>query len=318
MRRALIPLTLIVTSCAFAAGESHWSCMAEFVLMRRAEIQDHKLVMDSNKVPCDPCDHQDVLTAARLVHELDYEPGIRVGLGYDRERTWSLDFNYLWIPEWEGSHSVHDTGALSFPGGFSSDFTSADRAKGEYESHFQNGEANWWSHVTPRDINYFSVSWLAGLRYDNLNEHFKLIFHKGTNRSSYNIHTQNYLLGPQLGLNIQWNPIEHLGWDFTVKMGEMLNYARNKVFMGDEDNTVALRHFRRQECNAAFMTDVALQLGYEWFSHLNTHVGYEMIYLSGLAIAGDQIDKRPKSTSRLLTNGDAIIHGLFLGLKYTF
>lgn len=315
-------MPLSVVAAPMPPEENTWVFLGEFIFFRRTDIHNHKLVLNSEKVTCNVCNDFSVLDARQLMEEFHYEPGYRVGVSFNRAKSWTLEATYFTLAEWEGQRSVSGNGTLSFPfsdSNYTQDYTQADHARGEYESRFYNAEFNYWKHATPRDENYASLAWMLGLRYAYLPETFNLIFHKGEDRSNYKIKTQNFMGGVQAGVDIQWMPTTRLSWDLVAKIGEMLNLARDKVFLGDQNNTVTLRRFKKHEYNGTFFVDLAVTLGYTFPSWMNTHVGYQMIYLTGLALAPEQVDKRAGGhAGRLLVNGEAIIHGLYAGLLFSF
>ncbi|MBS0604017.1 MAG: hypothetical protein JSS60_03150 [Verrucomicrobia bacterium] len=302
----------------------HWSLLGDFVLMRRSDIHNHKLVEDDNKFQCPGrCPNFTVINNEDLVHDFDFEPGFRVGLTFMSDPKNSFEGNFLYLQPWHGEKKRHGNQSLSFPlsnSDYSQDFTNADEAHAEYDSHFWDLEMNYWRHFNPRRIDYFSLSGIAGLRYFHWDEEFKLTMVNPPDKSSYNIHTKNRMLGMQLGLDFQINPTRWLSWEIFAKAGLFANHTEQKQFMGDLDNTVTLRDSERQKRALGVYTDVAAQIGFQCFEHVNLHGGYQAMFFSGLALAPEQISHRVKKDAgkKDHTNGNAIIHGLFIGLVWSF
>ena len=114
---------------------------------------------------------------------------------------------------------------------FTVDFENAFESNGRYKSHYQEAEFNFWNHLTPRKGEYFSGSWLFGVRYMDLKERFNLAFFNdeiphtslfdpaSARESNYNIETKNRMGALQLGADLQMNPAKHWSWDVLLKWG---------------------------------------------------------------------------------------------------
>ena len=100
---------------------------------------------------------------------------------------------------------------------FGFDYHKASKAEAKYETRLQNGEFNYWGHVTPQRVNYFSFSWNAGFRFIYLRENLRLRFFRAEESSPYTIDTFNSLYGVQLGAMLQINPSSCWTWTFMIK-----------------------------------------------------------------------------------------------------
>lgn len=316
---------------------NHFSLTGEFVYMRRQVTHDHEIVRDSNKTIC-MCPNFRVLGTEKLVQKFGFEPGYRVGAAFMKDQNSTLEATYLFISEWHADKDIHGSNSLNFPfdnSNYTHDFKNASTAVGKYDSRFYNVEINYWRHVTPRRANYFSISWILGARYINLRERFGLAYTRGTNTSDYDINTKNQLWGGQAGGNVQINPIRKLSWDITMKIAGFYNFMTESTFLGDLNNTVVLRNFKAHKGSGTFLSDIAASLTYQCFKHLNVHIGYQFMYLSGLALAPEQMQKRTveehhhddgdndrddrkRMEQHLYDDGDIIIQGVFVGLTLSF
>lgn len=294
-------------------ARGHLSLLGDFVYMRRTQIHDHDLVK---------AHHHTVIDAKDLLNKFEFEPGYRVSLTFMPSDKNSFEAIYLDLQPWHGEKKKHYSD-LHFPfshSGYSHDFTDAETAHAKYKSHFWDAEFNYWRNFTPRNANYFALSGIVGFRYLQLNESFKLSMIRQPNKSSYSIHTDNRMYGLQLGLDFQMNPMRWLSWDFFAKVGFFANDTEQKQFLGDLDNRVTLRHSKKHAWESGFFTDVSAQLGFNFLKYFNLHGGYQMMFLSGLAIAPEQVSNHVGSNAGKedKTNGTAIIHGLFAGLTISF
>ncbi len=301
----------------------HWSILADFVYMRRTELHNRGLVDRFSPGEGCPCDERRVMNTKNLLHDFDFEPGYRVGLAYQPTDEWALEGNFLCLEEWEGHDTKHGNNTLSFPfRNYTStiDYRNASFARAVYKSHFYSAEFNFWRDITPRKVDYFSFSWILGLRYIHLNEFFNLAFVTGLDESNYKIRTRNRLGGPQIGACLEWNPTKQINWNFTAKFAPLANRCEQKTFLGDDNNTIVIRRFTKHHWAATFLADIAASVGYRFTSHFNIHAGYQMIYLTGVALAPEQISKslEPDAHKKVSTAGNALVHGLFTGIIFSF
>ncbi len=326
-KTALSAFTLGISSVSFAQDcytDNTWGLVGEWTMMRRSLLHSERIVKSDSDTSCTGCDDDDsVLSTGPLVSEFDYEPGFRVGAYYHPSERRSLELLYLDCGKWHSEKEVNGDDDLSFPFkccNYTHDFREASEAKAKYNSNFWTAEFNYWRHVTPRFEDYFSVSWLAGLRYVNLHEKFNVAFLRDANESHYRISVENYMPGIQLGGNVQFNPQRSWSWDLTAKIGVLVDIAEQKTYLGDYNDSVTLRNHEGEKTGATFLAEVAAALAYQFNTHFNIHGGYQMLYLSGIALAPEQISKRtgPHSGSACNLDGQAIVHGWFLGLSFGF
>jgi hypothetical protein len=259
-----------------------------------------------------------------LVNKFDFEPGYRVALTFTPSPKNSIEANFMYLKPWHGQENVYGNANLSFPfttTGYDQDFTGASEAIAKYTSHFWDAELNYWRNFAPRLATYFGLSGIAGLRYFNLNETFKQTMITPPDTSSYNIHTKNRLGGAQVGLDFQMNPTKWLTWEAFGKVGFFGNATEQHQFLGDLDNTVALRDSKRSETQWGFFTDVAAQVAFRFFhDHFSIHGGYQMLFFTGLSLAPEQISRSVSANAgkKDYTHGKAIIHGLYAGIGVRF
>ncbi len=338
MRWSLFPLLLIASpvcvharSCAHDdwSMNNHWLVTGDCVYLRRAEIHSKSLVKkEVCQTPSSPsspsvCTSNKVLSSERLQQEFDFEPGFRVGLSCMIDKCSTFEGNYLQIKEWEAQRCVKGNSNLFFPfenSNYTNDFFDADAVDATYQSRYCSAEVNYWRHLSPRRENYFSFSWIAGLRYMNIKETSKLAFTKRADKSDFDVRTQNHLYGVQLGADLQMNPMRCLSWDFLAKVGACLNHASLKDFLGDNNNTTVLRNTSSRGDWGAFFTEVYAILTYQLSRYLNVHAGYQMIFLSGLVLAPEHMDRDtcPSSGREFEANGEAILHGFYGGISIGF
>lgn len=356
--RILLPLGVLLTTNLFAddwSFNNHWSVYGEAVYMRREMLHKKPLVKERELVPPPPppapapspapspapapspfpapvpspapppprFTQETVVTTRSLVHEFNFEPGYRLGASY-MERTWSVEGVYLWLNEWKGDKHKTGRSNLNYPfnnPNLAPGLRNADSAQAIYTSQFWTAEANYWRHVTPRRADYFSFSWIAGLRYVQLNEKCEVAFDKRfQGKSEYDVHTKNYMPGPQVGLDIQVNPYRQWSWDFFGKIGGLLNYNRQKTFLAEENDATVLRDTKRQNYSAALFIELGASLAWQFWSHMNLHLGYEVFYMSGVALAPERLSRSSSDhhAEKADPDGQLLIDGAFLGITIGF
>jgi hypothetical protein len=305
---------------------NHLELVGDFLYMRRAEIQNKTLVKDADKKQrlCPgECPNHTVMNTRNLVNDFEFEPGYRVGMMFSINRANGFEMNYLYLQPWHGKKKVRGDEDLSFPfrhADYTTDFHDASAAIAKYKSHFWDAEINYCRFMSPRGVDCFSVTGLAGFRYFHLNESFKLKMFHPPDQSSYKVRTKNRIYGAQVGLDFQWNPTRWLSWDFFAKVGGMADDSEQSTFLGDEDNTVILHDFRKHSWEAGIFTDVAAEFAIHFCRFISLHAGYQCMFFSGLTLAPSQVSQKTHrhSGDRVYDHGTAVIHGMFAGIIFAF
>jgi hypothetical protein len=314
---SLCTLSLFGAEDDWALNNS-FTLYGDFAYFKREQSHKHKLVIDSSTTDCN-CRFPSC-NAVGLVRNFDFEPGFKAGATYmTRHTVW--DFFYLWINPWEGHCLRSAPRSLIFSvknPGITADFNKADEGSAHYTSQFQNCELNFFRYVTVRHGDYFSSAWMVGLRYMNLRESLDISFIKEGRKSSYKVHTMNHIPTPQIGGLIAWNPTSKLSWDLLFKVGVGFDAGEQKTFLGDLNNTVVVRDDEKSGFSTPFLAEAGITLSYQPLSYLNLHAAYQVIYLSGVALAPDQLVKSSHHTPRYRANGAPLIHGLTAGLGWSF
>ncbi len=322
----LIPLYFTCGSLCgaeFSRLDHHWNFVADAVFMRRSEINDKPIVKDSNKERvCNDCDFA-VISTKGLIQHFDFDPGFRASVVYTEDVKNSFEAVFLWVRPWHATRHANGDRSLFFPfdsSNYAFDYYQASKAHVECHSRFWDGELNYWRHFSPRYTDFFSLSGIMGLRYFHLNESFKLTFTKPPSTSDYSLHTENDVFGFQMGLNLQMAPTSRISWDFTAKVGAMVNRAKKRDLLQDYDNTLVLQRFNRQKWQRGLFADMLAQVGYQFKEPFNMHAGYELIILSGLALAPEQTshDVGSGAGKGVYTSGYIFIHGFSLGATFSF
>ncbi|NGX37446.1 MAG: hypothetical protein K1000chlam2_00602 [Chlamydiae bacterium] len=326
--RKLFPATLLLI-CANLQADDYWcldkhvSIRGDYGYIRRQEIRDLRLVEDTSVMQelNGNLKAKKVMDTEDLVDQFGWESAIRGGLTYHSSECASLEALYTYFYPWEGTRTVKADGTLQIPfEEFSifSDYVNADRAEGKYKSQLQNGEFNYWGHLTPQRVNYFSFSWNLGFRAMYLREDLDLLFTKGSNQSLYSIDTYDILYGAQLGAVLEVNPTCHWTWSFMLKGAGFFNVARNEVCIRDENNEVTLREYTKRKWTDSWLLEAYGEIAYHWNSWLRFQFGYQGFILTGLVLAPEQRDVRATTSRRIKDKGQIVIDGMYAGLTLSF
>jgi len=281
------------------APKACWVLSADLMGLTRTRASDQTLVKDC----VDACSVLDV-------HDLNfgYDLGLRVGAirlpGGCGGCAWEI--GYMGLPNWSTTDSV--SGHLIFCGpGFTVEVNPANFVA-HYESSLHSLEAN----VRPFQAAVCGAqcSWFVGFRYFRLDESFVISETIAPIPNVLNIHTQNNLFGGQMGANIL---MMDRGGPFylesVVKFGLYGNaYGQTTA------SAVVGPAVEASDTNLAFAGEFLFAAGYRVNCHFDLRVGYQILGLSGVALAPDQmrLSDIPNDCAYLQT-GQLIAHGAFLG-----
>ncbi|MBS0620398.1 MAG: hypothetical protein JSS61_02945 [Verrucomicrobia bacterium] len=261
------------------------------------------------------------MSSKNLLQKMDWEPGYRVSALATPKEHFSLEAVFFYLQPWVGEKHVNGDAKLRLgfvPADYTEDYRDASLAKGRYHSQFWDAEFNYWRNYSPRLADYFAFSLIFGARYFHLNESLKLKFVRPPDSSDYKIHTYNHIYALQVGFDLQINPVDWLTWDIVAKVGPLATCGKQRTHLRDENNTVTLRHYEREKWQSGIFTDVSASMGFQIKDILNLHVGYEMLFLSGIALPPNQVFKEADAGKKVEVNGTAIIHGVFAGATLSF
>ncbi|GAB4190557.1 MAG: hypothetical protein Tsb0015_11870 [Simkaniaceae bacterium] len=320
-----------------------YSLLAEAVYLKRVKLENKCLaevapeiillpdggIIPLTVVQCNEPEGTCLLDTDDLMDKMGYVPGMRLTLSVTQGLEHTVDARYLGVLFWKGEDSAKCPGGVSFPFKSQSDsqgsdilidvddWVGADKAKGIYRSHLLSADLNYWNHVTPKKINYFSFAWTVGLRYLQVNEKFKLNFQKGSSASDWKITTENVMFGFQTGLEFDVNPTCNFTWGLQWRLGALGNNAQQSTLMKDFDNTEIIRDFQPCGLHYTFLVELAPFISFTFGNHGILRFSYELLYLSDLALAPNQLGFS-QSTPFLSHHGEALYHGGFLGLGFIF
>ncbi|MEN6459264.1 MAG: BBP7 family outer membrane beta-barrel protein [Thermoguttaceae bacterium] len=176
------------------------------------------------------------------------------------------------------------------------------------------------------------ISYLYGLRFMKIDETFR--FHglgltethdsSGTlidsvvNSGEYDVCTHNNLLGLQIGADMMFRECRW-SWGLRAKVGPYVNFADqvSNVAAGVDGETPDFsQHLSSARHVAALIGEVGLTATYKFRPNLVGRASYDMMWVTGLALAPEQLQFAVSPVNQINTNGTAVMHGPSLGLEW--
>lgn len=304
--------------------DDHFDATLDFLIVQRKAVKKKTLALDLNKASCICNDDGTVLTSTELMNRFHWEPGVKFDICYTPSDRRSVEVSAAWVAKWH-SHAVRTANqSLAFPfesDTYTEDYNSASRVRGSYSSQLWDFEGNYWSHVTPRGEDIFSVSAIAGIRGMYLGEHSRLTYTTPPDTSDYHSRTKNRLCGLQGGLCFQWNPGSHdrWSWELIPKAGILANWAANYVWLGDRNNTTVVRCSEKSKVKETYLLDGDIRFSYHPH-RANIHIGYRLIGLWNVALATTQLNESThfKEASQLRDGNHVFFHIGYIGFGWLF
>ena len=270
-------------------------------------------------------------------------PGVRLFYGELGPDCMGWEVGYLGVYGMFGAVDRSSlTDSLVIPGdlgGNTPGWTSADEVRPTYASSLNTVEANiftyrccpecssdsfLWSHLGNKPVCHCS-NWLFGFRWAGLEEQADLnvLCCRVTNDvfTSYSVRTSSQMLGPQVGFRgrRQWKNWAVEGWAKAMLAGTLLSSNADPISSSLAPTTIIRPARRLNDAGVGFLGDlnytVTRRLNDTWWLRL----GYNMIWLSGVALAPDQWDFTNQlptlGGTTLVGGGGVFLHGVNLGLE---
>jgi hypothetical protein len=220
--------------------------------------------------------------------------------------------------------------------GINESFSGATDSQYRYDSYFNSFELNY--HVKQRMLrdrmelepngNWVrraqpsrTLSYLAGLRYFNLDEHLNWdafgipdVDDDNANETGvYDIKTGNHMIGTQLGLGAAY---ETSRWSIgaQVKGGMYLNILDLDSEFSVTGNLTSGRTDLQGE-ELSFIGEGSLYGKYHILPNFSLRVGMELLHVSGIALAPAQIDFIPSGSPYISQNNEAVYLGGSIGFE---
>ena len=202
-----------------------------------------------------------------------------------------------------------------------------------YRSSVDNVELNVRHRVLMERPSHIAVSVLWGGRYNAVREQFRYFSTSATpvdpTTNTVNLRTTNDLWGFQIGgqIDLCWDP----GWhtEFEIKGGVALNRAVLEGSYNIQDEGGAggsgglVNYSGRVDKDVTSWTgEMRLTMVYQFGQHLTTHVGYEALILSEIALASRNFETDLSILANgpwAINNGGSVVfHGPSAGFTFAW
>ncbi len=279
-----------VDDCCCECWSPSWYAMADALWLQRD--RDNTVVLAEERTPG--------LTTAGFITthgvDFDYEPGMRVTLGRAMcpESTWEI--SYYGLQDWDESATTTRAAGNSFSStilfGPTTGSTTTESIVSDFSTQLHGAELNlrqWFS--------CWQTTFLAGVRYMHLNDQILLrgfdgAGGTGTLNERARIEGNNNLIGLQLGGDRTWRH-NRLSVQLEGKAGLFLNFTEQRM---NDDLLVVNPGFLvgryidtdRDDVALASIIDLSLIGNYRITEHIWLRGGYQVMVVSGLALAPGQ------------------------------
>jgi hypothetical protein len=313
------------------------SCASNFVAHRPNGIY---AIADFAPMTYDPNHNVDIarfgatgdpaLTTGDIGYEFDagakmtlgyvYSPCVRIEATWFGTYSWEDDFALRNLDGNGGLGTIGDlntilSGFTDIPGLAGNDLVSL----GMY-SAFNSQEINirYWVDVPPGP---FDFSLTLGARHVTARESLVLFAESSTpSTTNLAVSTNNDLWGGQIGFQVAWLQSSHVWLDFDAKAAMFNNSASQATVYSNDNNGVITNGVQtRDQQRTSWMGDLALTYNIQFHPGLVLRLGYQAVFLNGIALAPDNIANANdivNGPARLVDNGEVVYHGPVIGLMW--
>jgi hypothetical protein len=242
----------------------------------------------------------------------DFRPGARIGISRCLTCTCDVEAIFFGIDSWLATASLQGPLHVSFPG-----FV---QAFGPGTATFLNGTDLFSSELNLRHNYTDRLAFLAGFRWIELGDNLEFQFQPpaGPNATNFVIDTNNHLFGFQLGAQ---GTLLDGGGTWRLK-----GWGKAGIFYNSADQSTnvflpAVGATADRDDTTSFAADVALMAVGQLTDRLALQLGYQLLWIDGVALAPDQLTGVNDVTvpiSVLEKDGDVLFHGFFVGLEATW
>jgi hypothetical protein len=170
------------------------------------------------------------------------------------------------------------------------------------------------------------MSYLYGIRFMQVDETFT--FHsrsQGIYNSAivgatgdYDVVTHNDMLGFQVGAEMTFRRCRW-SWGLTAKVGPYVNFASQSSTIDASVEGVSdsvNQQIDAAHCVAAVVCETGVETTYKFRPNLIGHASYDLMWVSGLALAPNQLQFVASPLDRVAASGTIFSQGVSLGLEW--
>jgi len=273
--------------------------------------------------------------------DMDLRSGARVLVGRTLGECLQIEGVYFFVSEWDKGREIRNTAPndAGGTGNLFSPFTNFgdppligldynNFAGIRYASSLDNVELNV-RRALPIRPGRLAASILVGVRYMDLPEQFQYRTESSLPApngaiNEVRVDTDNALLGPQIGAMLEFYAENRWWINFEIKGAVCNNRAGQGTFYRYTEPLIPTFTFEdsRKEDVTAFVGDLSLTFVYRWSPFFTTRLGYQAIWLDGLALAAENFNRDinilTQGPAQLQAEGRAVYHGPFAGIMLSW
>jgi len=324
-----------------------WYTQLDFAMMLWTNIPDRRVATDTTTILFNG-QSQTVGTGARLSTQSPaprYKPGSRLTVGHmlgidDTNRIHAVEFTFFGLFDYDATAAIarSDEGLETLLGqsgtisddvpGFDDAETQAVELSGDLDSLELNylvrsrpaadrlamhPSGDWVRYATPSKIK----SMLIGVRYVSWDEAFAYESRGADptmDRGRYDMQVGNELIGLHVGGSLL-DKYDLWSWGLRGRLGGLVNFAdrRSRVDLVS-DGAASARSESSSDESLAFLAEAGLFGAYQLRPRLALRASYDVLYLSGVATAADNLGLGPVFRP-LDLEGGTLLHGASIGLE---
>jgi hypothetical protein len=295
--------------CCLESCRPLWTVNAGTLILHRSTPQPSVLVLTSPSRGS-----MTLLDASDFTFGWDAGVDIGVTRRVDKYEAFdAIEFRYFGIQDWQANTSIITGPRWGFPNipGYFSDSAQIDAS---YRSQLHSAELN-----LQRDSSWNRLTWLAGMRWIGLDERLNLAESFIGSSMNHTFTTHNNLFGGQIGAALKlWENGGPLHINCVSKAGLYDNSTSNRYEDDDSWGNYNLLCSDRKH-QVAFAGDIGLTATYQWTKHVALQGGYQLLWIQGAAIAGDQAQAiNYTAHDGIASNGGVFYHGAMASVNITW
>ena len=325
---AILVGTALAVNASLPAAEPEAYAIADVLFLQRDnQSTDQPLAASAGNA---------ILTTSQL--QFPTQPGLRLFYGSvnDGDAGWEVGYLGVWnmfasrsaggpddvqaqdplallVPEFNGRSLARATYAATLNSIETNVFARAD------DGGYRRDAAEPWRRCDGYCRGTFD--WLAGFRWAGLDESAGLTLTGGGNPlpGVYSLRSSSNLFGGQLGGRgrMEWERWAVEGWAKAALCGTAMSQSQDPIVDAAVPDPPIRPARASTEGGVGFIGDINATLVYRLTETWGLRAGYNLIWLSGVALAPNQFDFGASSTSGSGLNGGAglFLHGASLGLE---
>ncbi len=224
------------------------------------------------------------------------------------QSCWDVEVSYFGINGWTGTQTIADadnfltTPAIAIGG--------ATPLTATYTASLHNFEIN------ARRMYSDWATWFIGFRTLQIGE--TLATNIGNGIATHSVSTGNQLYGAQLGLDVR---LLERDWWYVNAVGKAGIYSNSADQVTRTAGVGGARPFTTfAGTDTSFVGELGFNAGYRMTDRLTLLAGYNLLWVSGVALAPNQLAATNITTGvgALDTNGNLFYHGVNMGAQYAW